>query len=157
MIINNINDDKIINDLRDIINENNINYKFIKLVIIKDKMNKKKNINIESNDYNVDNINDKFNQKNNLTKTNDKNKKNEFKNNKINKENNKENFKITNIIINNNKNKRDIQVNEYKNEINLIYKTKKKGKQRIFGKQFVENNKNNIELIINGNKIKLID
>ena len=47
MIINNINDDKIINDLKDIINENNKNDKFNKLVNIKDKMNKKKNINIE--------------------------------------------------------------------------------------------------------------
>ena len=30
--------------------------------------NKKKNINIESNDYNVGNINNKFNKKNNLKK-----------------------------------------------------------------------------------------
>ena len=46
---------------------------------------------------------------------------------------------------------------KYKNEINLIYKTQKKGKQIIFGKTFVENNKKNIELIINNIKSKLTD
>ena len=44
----------------------------------------------------------------------------------------------------------------YRNEINLIYKTENKGKQNIFGIIFVSNNKNNIELIINGIKSKLI-
>ena len=36
-----------------------------------------------------------------------------------------------------------------KNEINLIYQTKKEGEERIFGNIFVENNKNNIDLYIN--------
>ena len=46
--------------------------------------------------------------------------------------------------------------NKYKNEINLIYKTDKEDSERIFGYTFVENNKNNIELIINGIKNDLI-
>ena len=46
---------------------------------------------------------------------------------------------------------------KYKNEINLIYKTNEKGKEKIFGKEFVENNKKNIELIINNKKSNLID
>ena len=44
----------------------------------------------------------------------------------------------------------------YKNEINIIYKTDKEGNENIFGDKFVENNKNNIELIINGNSSNLI-
>ena len=46
--------------------------------------------------------------------------------------------------------------NEYRNEINLIYYAKKDGINNIFGKKFVENNKNNIELIINGERNKLV-
>jgi len=49
------------------------------------------------------------------------------------------------------------QFNEYKNEINIIYKTEKEGEENIFGDKFVENNKNNIELIINGYKSCLIN
>ena len=49
------------------------------------------------------------------------------------------------------------EFNKYnKKEINIIYKADKEGKENIFGKQFVENNKNNIELIINENKYHLI-
>jgi len=44
-----------------------------------------------------------------------------------------------------------------KNEINIIYKTENKGEQKIFGDAFVKNNKNNIELLINGKKNELID
>ena len=47
--------------------------------------------------------------------------------------------------------------NRYKNEINIIYKTEEKGDENIFGEYFVENNKNNIELIINGEKNDLIN
>ena len=43
----------------------------------------------------------------------------------------------------------------FKNEINLLYIGNKKEEQ-IFGDKFVENNKNNIELEINGKRIKLI-
>ena len=49
------------------------------------------------------------------------------------------------------------QYNEYKNEINIIYKTDKENEENIFGEKFVENNKNNIELIINGYKSSLIN
>ena len=45
----------------------------------------------------------------------------------------------------------------FKNEINIIYKTESKGEQQIFGYNFVKNNKNNIDLIINYNKSELID
>ena len=55
----------------------------------------------------------------------------------------------------------DIKVDEekikYRNEINIIYKTKEKGKQKIFGEEFVKNNKEKIELIINNKKSNLID
>ena len=47
--------------------------------------------------------------------------------------------------------------NEYKNEINIIYKTDEEGEENIFGDKFVENNKNNIKLIINGDKNDLIN
>ena len=47
--------------------------------------------------------------------------------------------------------------NKYKNEINLIYFNKYEDfENRIFGEKFVENNKNNIDLIINGEKLNLI-
>ena len=46
---------------------------------------------------------------------------------------------------------------KYKNEIKLKYLTEKEGNYRIFGKQFVENNINNISLIINGKKSPLVD
>ena len=45
---------------------------------------------------------------------------------------------------------------KYKNEINLKYITKEEKEENIFGEEFVENNKNNIELEINGEKSKLI-
>ena len=47
--------------------------------------------------------------------------------------------------------------NKNKNEIRLIYYLEQYGVNNIFGKKFVENNKNNIELIINEKKKKLID
>ena len=49
-----------------------------------------------------------------------------------------------------------INNNIYKNEINIKYKSENKGIKRIFGEKFVENNENNIELMINGEKSKLI-
>ena len=45
---------------------------------------------------------------------------------------------------------------KYKDEIKLIYKTNK-GKRKIFVKKFVENNKGNIKLDINGIESQLID
>ena len=57
---------------------------------------------------------------------------------------------ITNLKFNNG-------VKEFKNEINLTYSVKNKGIVNIFGEQFFENNKGNIELIINGEKIEPVD
>ena len=51
----------------------------------------------------------------------------------------------------------DLFNNKYKNEINIIYKTDKEGDESIFGDKFVENNKNNIDLIINGINNNLIN
>ena len=83
----------------------------------------------------------------------------------INEEDIKKKFKKIydiNEIIKEENEKRDIEIkskNEIKDdkEINLIYKTEYKSKQKIFGKDFVKNNSINIELIINGNKSKLIE
>ena len=44
---------------------------------------------------------------------------------------------------------------KYKKEINIKYETEKEDIQNIFGEKFVENNKNNIEIEINGKKSKL--
>ena len=49
-----------------------------------------------------------------------------------------------------------VNKDKYKNEINLIYNTKASGYYNIFGSEFIENNKNNIELNINGEKSKLV-
>ena len=46
---------------------------------------------------------------------------------------------------------------EYKNKINLIYFTKSKGTFQILGEYFVFHNKDNVELIINGEPNKLVD
>ena len=45
---------------------------------------------------------------------------------------------------------------KYINEINLKYLTKEEKYEKLFGERFVKNNKNNIDLIINGEKNKLI-
>ena len=50
-----------------------------------------------------------------------------------------------------------VNKDKYKNEINLIYNTNKEEECRIFGDKFVDKNKNNIELKINGNKNKLVN
>ena len=44
-----------------------------------------------------------------------------------------------------------------RNKINLIYECEKDGIWRIFGEKFVENNKNNIKLVINGIKSELVE
>ena len=41
--------------------------------------------------------------------------------------------------------------------MNIIYKNDEEGEENIFGNEFVKNNKNNIELIINGNKSCLVN
>ena len=89
--------------------------------------------------------------------------------------NNKQNEKINELIkINENK---DNKINNLENKynklneeiniindimknkghlINLIYESKEEENQRIFGEEFVVNNINNIDLIINGEKSNLI-
>ena len=47
-------------------------------------------------------------------------------------------------------------INKYNNEINLKYITREEKEENIFGYKFVENNKDNIELEINGEKSKLV-
>ena len=47
--------------------------------------------------------------------------------------------------------------NKKRNEKNIIYEADEEGYKKIFGDNFVENNKNNINLIINGIKNNLID
>jgi len=96
--------------------------------------------------YVIDEFNNFYNNKSN-NKENKKENNNSDNNKSINKENIKE---INNSGNNKSKNK------EYKNEINLIYKVDKEGEENIFGDQFVYNNKNNIELLINGSKKGLI-
>ena len=46
---------------------------------------------------------------------------------------------------------------KYKNEINLIYNAPYTSYHKIFGKNFVEVNKNNISLVINGKNSKLVE
>ena len=89
-----------------------------------------------------------------INKSNEK-LKNLLKDNIIKNDISKNNIMRGNINSNeiNNNNKSSIK----KNEINIIYKTENKGEQKIFGNVFVMNNKNNIELLINGKKNELID
>ena len=84
----------------------------------------------------------------------------------------KNSFKSLNIYdnLNNENNKRNVQISinqkkvklnqynkgEYKNKINLIYFVKSKGNYNIFGEIFVLNNRNSIDLIINGKDHKLV-
>jgi len=62
----------------------------------------------------------------------------------------KKNLGIVNLKLKN-------EIKEFKNEIKLVYSVKNKGLVNIFGKQFLENNKDNVELIINGEKIELME
>ena len=49
-----------------------------------------------------------------------------------------------------------LQFSKYRNEIEISYSTTKEGLQNIFGKEFEENNKNNIDLMINDKEIPLV-
>ena len=91
--------------------------------------------------------------------------------------NKKENEKINELIRKNEEKERKINILEnkynelkeivyelddnikdkYRDEINLIYVTEKEDEYNIFGAKFVENNKYNIELEINGEKNNLIN
>ena len=176
--INNIKNK--IKELRDIIDRFNNNIDDIINIFKNIKMNLEKyyiinnnimnNYNVRNRNYeifkNLNNINnnkimndlkDIINEKNIINKFNKiYNLNDKIKNNEINI--NEEEKKDEEIKIKNNEIKvNEIETLKFRNEINLIYKTEKKGKQRIFGKKFVENNKNNIELIINEIKSELIE
>ena len=121
---------KIINNQNIIINKDKYYHK--KNIIIRNNLNKINNINI--NNKEINNIGD---EKKNI------NKKNKIKNN------------LNEIKVENDE-KKIIKV-ENKKIIDLIYFSKSEGNFNIFGKKFVENNQNNINLIINGNPNKLIE
>ena len=112
-----------------IINKENSDESNYKLFSSEEDENNQKNI--KNNDIEIENIN-QINQEKDI--------------------NNIENQESKNDIINNN----IIQVNEFKNRINLIYNVKYKGKYIIFGAFFVSNNKDKIELIINNKKSSLV-
>ena len=86
-------------------------------------------------------------QKDNIQNENENIKKNNINLEKINNINNMKNIINENLV----------NKSRYKNKIDLIYCTKLKGEYTIFGKQFFENNKDNIELIINGKQNPLVD
>ena len=69
----------------------------------------------------------------------------------------KENFS-TNVQININQIKKKLNsyIEEYRDKINLKYFAKSKDNHKIFGEEFVLNNKGNIELIINGKPNNLV-
>ncbi len=46
---------------------------------------------------------------------------------------------------------------EFRDKINLIFECKKDGDENTFGEEFVINNKNNIELVINEIKNELLN
>ena len=67
------------------------------------------------------------------------------------------NYENKNNNIINDEDKIKNELNEYKNEINLIYEVKNKSICNIFGNKFVGNNINNIKLKINGKNNKLVN
>ena len=74
-------------------------------------------------------------------------------NNNLNNNTNNFHYNIIPMKINLNK----LQMNEYQNEITLKYYPVNKGNHNIFGKIFVENNRNNIDLLINNKHHVLTD
>ena len=131
--------DKKIKEYENFINKTIIIFRNIlnKINIISNNMKKETNNKlielINNNNLNINDISNIINEE--LDKINEY-----ISNNKINNEN-----------INNSK------ISEYKNEINLIYCAKNKSKCKLFGYDFVNNNKDNIELIINGKKNNIVN
>ena len=101
-----------------------------KLIKVKD-IEKKKDNEINNN-----------NSKNNKNNSNKINSVNNNKNNNNNENKNKINEQIK-------EQPKESKINTTFNKINLIYFVKSEGNYIIFGNDFVENNKNNIELIVN--------
>ena len=102
-----------------------------------------------NNKINQNNINKNINENSSL---NDKRKDKIIHNNYINNDTEKNNL----IERNENIEQSDKNIHEFKTRIELIYYTSIKGNYIIFGKEFVENNKIYIELIINGQRNSLI-
>ena len=112
------------------------------------------------NNENKDKNNNIYNKKNEIFD------KNNSINNNENKYKNNDNFDINNKSSNKNKDLVDIN-NDKDNENNdiidnddniIIYKiNENKDKIKIFGENFVENNKNNIKIEIEGNEYELMD
>ena len=141
------------------------------LIYLKNKNNTNINENIIQNNHIInrrgsmnenllhrrDKNNKIINDNNNILKDSDNNFKDSKKNK--NKEIRNNNLKCKEII----KEKRNdiksniLKVNSYKNEIKLLYNGCTGGKYNILGKKFVENNKHNIQLIINGKLNMLVD
>jgi len=182
-----IKDNKIINRMKEIKEEidkfnNDIKEKINKLnIIIKnmeeyyniiDNIIKKVNNNNKKRNYQllitINNIINKNNMINNIKRINENNNKyddiidiyNKIYNNKINNKNN-----VDNIIINeknndkNNNERNKESNNEKKNDDNIIiYKiNEKEDKIKIFGWDFVNNNKNKIKLEIEGKECELME
>ena len=145
-------------DLDDITNEINIEFEKLKIHIMK---NNKTNININQNKNKKNNKNISIT-KNKLIKQNNNSTKNIFNANNINNINYVKNANIINSINNHQNNQKKIKINvvkkeEYKDKINLKYFVKSKGINNIFGLDFIEKNKDNIELLINGKKNVLVN
>ena len=126
---------------------------FEEIIIInrntKSKSNKKNNI---KNSLNLNTETDKLNNQN-ISKDNNK-----INNDKIIINNRTCSINsVNNNISKNNMNINTIKIEYCQKEINLIYLVKSKGEYDIFGKKFVENNKDNINLIIRGKKKKLVN
>ena len=139
--------------------KNNKKLDVIKRIITNNqKLNCRNNIDNNLNKSDKVNINNDNNKKTIIELNNVK--KNNF-NNFINIKSKRENENINNKINNNNikEKKSDILLsnNIYKNSITIKYFVKSKGNYNIFGSEFVENNKENINLIINGKNTPLID
>ena len=149
-LLNNINELKLVNNVSSIIN------------IIQDKKIKKYEDYINQTIIIFKNILNKINIIRNTMKMENNNKLNDL----INNYNlNIENLNISNISNIINEELDDINKNllsnnklkKYENIINLVCEVNNQSKCNIFGAKFINNNKDNIELIINGKYSKLID
>ena len=142
----NIINDKTIKEYEDYINKTIVIFKIIlnKINIIHNTMEMKNNDElselIKNYKLNIDNLNI------------------DYISNVINEELDNIYEKILNKKHNENKMSNKISEKElFKNDINLIYYTEKKSICNIFGKDFINNNKDNVELIINGKNNKIVD
>ena len=121
---------------------------------LSDKNIGKNQIILQNNTNNLININNiNMDNKNNILDFNNYGNLNKLNNiNNINYNN--ENFNNLNNI---KKDVNEIIIDEYKTKLDLIYVAKSRVNSIIFGEKFVKNNKDNIELIINGNQNILVN